>query len=316
MIRWRVLDFEYVFYFLDLDCFDFSSKTFSKSVGELNPMLEFMPHTQNGAPFSFSHAVNGATRLFREESSLSGNEQMKYNSPDYNRGINTHFAYNSPRLFSTDDKTSQTYIYPNVQSETTGRKKISQWQGITKHEENKPNKFQSASKSLQHHFTPTFNINYKLIHSSTSRKLEHLRDKERDKENQLFHNRKAVKRMFDKNLATHFKQYKKRKSKHKRFRNVPYRRGIHGKHSRIRKNFNFRSVRRTNSMKKIKSKLESNVRNNIGWKKSFDVNQMLRQNYEEIVNVLFAAFKVVHKKTYSSLHEHETRKDIYRHNLR
>ena len=38
-----------------MDCFDFTRKKFAHIVGELNPMLEFMPHTDNSAPFTFSH---------------------------------------------------------------------------------------------------------------------------------------------------------------------------------------------------------------------------------------------------------------------
>ena len=40
------------------------------------------------------------------------------------------------------------------------------------------------------------------------------------------------------------------------------------------------------------------------------------RHYEDVVNTLFQSFKTRYKKTYVSKREHETRKDIYRHNLR
>ena len=40
------------------------------------------------------------------------------------------------------------------------------------------------------------------------------------------------------------------------------------------------------------------------------------RHYEDIVNSLFKSFKTRYKKSYVSKREHETRKDIYRHNLR
>ncbi|XP_068747154.1 counting factor associated protein D-like [Montipora capricornis] len=44
--------------------------------------------------------------------------------------------------------------------------------------------------------------------------------------------------------------------------------------------------------------------------------QVAMRHYEDIVNTLFESFKMAYKKTYVSKREHETRKDIYRHNLR
>lgn len=40
------------------------------------------------------------------------------------------------------------------------------------------------------------------------------------------------------------------------------------------------------------------------------------RHYEDVVNSLFKSFKTRYKKSYISKREHETRKDIYRHNLR
>lgn len=44
--------------------------------------------------------------------------------------------------------------------------------------------------------------------------------------------------------------------------------------------------------------------------------QVAMRHYEDVVNTLFKSFKTRYKKTYISKREHETRKDIYRHNLR
>ena len=40
------------------------------------------------------------------------------------------------------------------------------------------------------------------------------------------------------------------------------------------------------------------------------------RHYEDVVNTLFKAFKARYKKSYNTKREHESRKDIYRHNLR
>ena len=44
----------------DLQCFDFSHEKLEKSLGEINPMVEFMPHTTSGSPFTLSHPSNFA----------------------------------------------------------------------------------------------------------------------------------------------------------------------------------------------------------------------------------------------------------------
>ena len=44
--------------------------------------------------------------------------------------------------------------------------------------------------------------------------------------------------------------------------------------------------------------------------------QLAMHHYEDVVNTLFKSFKTRYKKSYISNREHETRKDIYRHNLR
>ena len=42
----------------------------------------------------------------------------------------------------------------------------------------------------------------------------------------------------------------------------------------------------------------------------------IMRHYEDVVNALFKSFKARYKKNYISKREHESRKDIYRHNLR
>ena len=42
----------------DLSCFNFVDDKLEGGIGEINPMMEFMPHSTSGAPYSFSHASN------------------------------------------------------------------------------------------------------------------------------------------------------------------------------------------------------------------------------------------------------------------
>lgn len=44
--------------------------------------------------------------------------------------------------------------------------------------------------------------------------------------------------------------------------------------------------------------------------------EVAMRHYEDVVNTLFKFFQAKYKKRYVSKREHETRKDIYRHNLR
>lgn len=44
--------------------------------------------------------------------------------------------------------------------------------------------------------------------------------------------------------------------------------------------------------------------------------QATLKHYEDILDLLFSGFKKDYKKEYQSTHEHERRKDIYRHNMR
>ena len=44
--------------------------------------------------------------------------------------------------------------------------------------------------------------------------------------------------------------------------------------------------------------------------------EAVMRHYEDVVNSLFKSFKLKFQKRYISKREHETRKDIYRHNLR
>lgn len=45
----------------DLQCFDFSHEKLEKSLGEINPMVEFMPHSSSGSPYTLSHSSNYVT---------------------------------------------------------------------------------------------------------------------------------------------------------------------------------------------------------------------------------------------------------------
>ena len=326
MSRQHSVTYLHVFCFLslDLDCFDFSSKKFSNAVGELNPMLEFMPHTKNGAPFTLSHNPNSAISLPQEQTSWSDSQYKSYYHPYFNsdetdREPNYNFAspnkdvaYSRP-IFSTEDKMTQTnhrisvnHVNSDVQTATTARNEMYPWQGVAK-PERVTNNFVNPYEPSQERFS----------YISSTKRRQHgrkltQRKKKQNRKNKFLNKRKYAKRKFHKNLERHFKKAKT-KSKHDLSKNAPYR-SSHRKHSRIQRIFNFKSVRRKKT--KRKQKLRDKNRNKLGWQKSSDVNEILRRNYEEIVNLLFDAFKIVHKKSYSSHHDHETRKDIYRHNLR
>lgn len=45
----------------DLQCFDFSHEKLEKSLGEINPIVEFMPHSTSGSPYTLSHPSNFVT---------------------------------------------------------------------------------------------------------------------------------------------------------------------------------------------------------------------------------------------------------------
>ena len=47
--------------YTDLQCFDFSHEKLEKSLGEINPIVEFMPHSTSGSPYTLSHPSNFVT---------------------------------------------------------------------------------------------------------------------------------------------------------------------------------------------------------------------------------------------------------------
>ena len=51
----------------DLQCFDFSHEKLEKSLGEINPIVEFMPHSTSGSPYTLSHLSNFVTTPSRTE---------------------------------------------------------------------------------------------------------------------------------------------------------------------------------------------------------------------------------------------------------
>lgn len=54
-----------------------------------------------------------------------------------------------------------------------------------------------------------------------------------------------------------------------------------------------------------------------GWKADAKSDyEVAMRHYEDVVITLFKSFKTKYKKSYVSKREHETRKNIYRHNLR
>ena len=311
--------------FIDLDCFDFSSKKFSHAVGELNPMLEFMPHTENGAPFTLSHAPSGATGSPQKESLWSGRKEQNYyynSNPYYNNdevevpdgrndNLDNYRSYLSSEHSVNEGNGGYSRNYASFRGDSTVTQgsRMYPWHAVEKQgrmSENYENTYEPSQRTFPD--IASFEGNYGR--STPSRKLEHKsfqRNKQDNKSDKFLKNYNIVKKRIHKNFATNFK---KRKTKRKQYRSR------NKKYSRFQRIFNFKKVRRKISKQERKAKLNNKNRSDIRPKMSPDVSEMLRQNYEEIVNLLFDAFKMIHKKRYSSHHEHETRKDIYRHNLR
>lgn len=73
------------------------------------------------------------------------------------------------------------------------------------------------------------------------------------------------------------------------------------------------------SLEKENETRPSPVPKSTGGMRNGDLNsnyQVAMRHYEDVVNTLFQSFKTKYRKNYISKREHETRKDIYRHNLR
>lgn len=58
---WNLIVYNILFSLLDLQCFDFSHEKLEKSLGEINPMVEFMPHSTSGSPYILSHSSDYVT---------------------------------------------------------------------------------------------------------------------------------------------------------------------------------------------------------------------------------------------------------------
>lgn len=278
-------------------------------------MMEFMPHTDNGAPFTLSHSANDDDSSSQDRTLWNHNEQESFYHPYFksdvtNRspnenvaGLNKIFAYPDPLFSSQDERTQETdrrfstnYINSDEQGAPLTTNKVFPWLG---------NLGANSQRTTQ-----------QKLSYVTSAKYDGGAAVSRNPINKLFHTHKKRKKIFKfpakenfhKNLVKRFHKARKESKR----TGIPHRNN-NRKHSRIQRIFNFKTVRRKAGKQKKKQKLHN--RNKNGWKNTF-VSHTLRRNYEEIVNVLFDAFKLVHKKDYSSHHEHETRKDIYRHNLR
>ena len=282
-----------------------------------------MPHTVNGAPFTLSHAPSGANSSPQEKFAFSEGKQQSYyypyyNSDDTSRETNENFAVENENFagyrsfLPAEHITSQAngdfpsnYITSHRDSPIISRNEIFPSHTV-KNPESIPETFESTNKPSQvFSYIPNSVASYGG--RIPSRKLEHKSFQKDKKESKTLLNNvhEIVKLRFHKNFIRHFKKARK-KGKRRRSSNKKY--------LRTQRIFNFKKVQRKTSKQEKKQKLRD--RNDLGWKMSPEVKEMLRRNYEEIVNLLFDAFKMVHKKSYSSNHEHETRKDIYRHNLR
>ena len=286
-------------------------------MGELNPMLEYMPHTENGAPFTLSHTPYSTVSSLQEERSWNEGEQQSYYYPYFNdardRGPNQNFAYTSP-WYSTEDKMNQAnYRFPTNYASLYHQSATVPWQNIV----GVQNKLENVQTPLHQFFSDISSAKRGDKEGSTSRKLVHKmfeRRKLYGKQNRHENDRSAKHRYY-KVLARNFKKGSRR-WKHVRLKNAHPYKNNHRKHSRIQRIFSFKSVRGKNRMHKKKHKLLNEGNKIISWRKYFNGKEKQRRNYEDIVNMLFDAFKTTHEKKYSTHHEHETRKDIYRHNLR
>ncbi|KAJ7387728.1 hypothetical protein OS493_001071 [Desmophyllum pertusum] len=94
----------------DLQCFDFSHEKLEKSLGEINPMVEFMPHSTSGSPYTLSHPSNYVTTTAPSQSEAdplqyllqSLNEMPLVNSDNFNP---SKPITNIQRSFEKEDKT-------------------------------------------------------------------------------------------------------------------------------------------------------------------------------------------------------------------
>ena len=302
-------------------------------MGELNPMLEYMPQADNGAPYTLSHlsSDNGYRPQEKEpwgeneENFWGGNEQTNsyypyHNSDGTNREESRAFTAsdessdNSRALFTNEDKIKQnnnrfSSNYENLYGQA-GSSQMFSWHGIAGRQ-SATDEFEKGYPSAKPQFlhTSSTKFNHDRIPSSENLKYKSLpkSKNESGKMNSLLKHRLSVKYKSHRKFSKHLKKSKAKSEKTSEF----VYKGSHRKQSRIRRIFKFSNARRKKySRQETMQKVFSDE------KMSFDVNERLRRNYEEIVNLLFDAFKIVHGKTYSSHHEHETRKDIYRHNLR
>lgn len=295
-------------------------------------MLEYMPHTENEAPFTLSHRPYSATSSLQEERLWNeGGEQQSYYYPFFNAARNReanedftsqnrNFAYSRP-LFSTEEKINEANYPTNYGNSydnraTTAKSEVFPWQGTA----GVRNNMENVDTPSQPFLSYISSEKRRDREGSTARQFAHKlfqKSKKHGKQNRYLNNRKSANRRFYKNLArNHKKERTRRKKQENQLKSTHPYRNSHRKHSRIRRIFNFKSVRRKSRMHKKKHKLHNKDNNMSSWKKSLNVKDKQGRHYEQIVNLLFDAFKTVHEKKYSSHHEHETRKDIYRHNLR
>lgn len=199
-------------------------------------MLEFMPHTDNGAPFTFSHGSKDGDDSTTAVGLDHDNDGSPLESTSYlSEGVDASL---------NDDEVSSERLPKNKLGATGSRSNKNTKKDMTNF------KATRRAKSRRRRFVHPWPFTNKRTHNAyITRK----------------HNSKI-------------RHSSKKKTKHKNYKPSD-------KAGRKSERFS------TNST-------------------------ILRKNYEDIVNLLFDAFKVDHKKIYSSYSEHETRKDIYRHNLR
>lgn len=102
----------------DLQCFDFSHEKLEKSLGEINPMVEFMPHSTSGSPFTLSHLSNFATPT----PPPSTTDPLQYLLEALNRmPLVNGDGFSAPTIASTQQSTEkEETIQPSPVPQSTG----------------------------------------------------------------------------------------------------------------------------------------------------------------------------------------------------
>ena len=318
-----------------MDCFDFTRKKFAHIVGELNPMLEFMPHTDNGAPFTFSHepAPLGVSFKMNELEVDYPSESRSYPSEGLDATVNddeglTKDDYglsstdNEGASLASDDSLIRNTDISSSQIPESSSKIFQVSNYKTDHEYNNEDTISNYNlqKRLPYHGNLKYGGNSRFFQENQPN-FQNFNKPRTSQVPDLLRYNGVFKPILHKNTKINSKGPKSLTNFHVNHGRTLYSWGNskkpkHNVHLLREHSSTFRRLNKKQKRHRNSRKNYSNVHSHVEATVSPNYDSILRKNYEDIVNMLFEAFKVDHKKAYSSGHEHETRKDIYRHNLR